>query len=90
MRERDEAKPNSDSQGSNTVLRRTVRHRLPANNKQREYRFAGYFHSDDGRSGINQHYLTREEFTYRVAIIFTSFGTAGVGIGQCLSIIFSR
>jgi len=77
------------SKGLDFILRWVDRYWLSTDNEQRQYRSADYFYSNDRGTGADANYVTSEEFTYRVAVIFTSAGTFGVGVGQCLSKLIS-
>jgi hypothetical protein len=52
-----------------------------------KYSAITYFYSDVGSSRIGPYYITYQELTNRIAIIFVSAGVFGTGVGQIAELI---
>lgn len=63
-------------------------YRLPIDNGQRKYRSVISFHGDDRNAWIGPYTLTDSEFAYRIAVIISSAGVTGIGIGQVIAKLF--
>lgn len=68
----------------------TGRHRLPTVHWTSKLAFTPYIYFDGRcpRSGI--HYISYKKFTHYLAIIFTSAGLFGIGIGELAAEILKR
>lgn len=50
--------------------------------------FVSYIHLDDRRTRTRDSYITYKELSYNITIVCLSAAAFGLGLGQCLAIIF--